>query len=203
MFPFEDKSKPVFFIEDVVEAAKKLKGMDLQRVCMTCALLISNVFKAGEDQIDANTGLNEIQVLKQFFNNDELNALLAWLGLAYDPSNNLLITLIKKHLVDKRIWEFVNKIQTKLPDETEKYQATDIRAGVSSSVKNLKLNPVVVVAEGSVTMSPFRNIKCLRLPDGSLYYLKRNTYLLRDCPVGTQVRFYSSVIGFSVSTVDN
>jgi hypothetical protein len=96
----EDISKKPDLIEIAAEAASKLNDSDLQKVCTTCGSLLGCMYNLKTNKIDGNLVLHEISVLKEFFTTEELNSLLAWLGLAYDENNNILISLIEEFLTE-------------------------------------------------------------------------------------------------------
>jgi len=81
---FEDKSKKPDLIEIAAEATSKLNETDLQTVCTACGSLLGCIYNLKTNKVDGNLVLLEISVLKEFFTSEELNSLLAWLGLAYD-----------------------------------------------------------------------------------------------------------------------
>jgi len=183
---FVDRSKKPDLIEIAAEAASKLNETDLQTVCTTCGSLLGCISNVKTNKVNGNLVLSEISVLKEFFTSEELNSLLAWLGLAYDENNNILISLIEKFLMNQRMEEFVNRIRTRLPNKNYPDTAVqEISGTVTSAVGNLE--KYKFVTEGTITVSA-EGKPAVRLANGDLWHNHHMNYVLKQIPKGTYVQ---------------
>ena len=188
-FRLEDRSMPAKNpLDSIVDAANRLNLQEWQSVCASCGSLIGYVSYAREQRIDAKLVVAEIQTLRQFFNEGELNILLAWLGIGYNEADSLLTILIQRELMQQRMSEFTNRI--KGPQTAEKPDPNDPQTGVRDGTQKA-VNAITTgknMREGVVRISPATGKKCIQLPNGNWFSLLNQQYLLNDVRLGEYVK---------------